>query len=236
MSTMSEYKRQIVVGVFVAAVIALVLAGGAIYLLPMQPTQTTTTTFPTSTTTATATASMTSTATSTATATTTQSTSSGTTSTTSITTIGTTTPITITTTATTSGSTTMTTGPTVTVTVTEIVGTATVTVTTTQTQGLTTTVTTTTTVTSIGRLEITNAYANSPSQVVVSVKNSGSTDQTITDILINGKPLSSVNGGTSNPSLPIKVAAGTSQTINLNFSSPLSSNTIYFVAIQTSSS
>jgi hypothetical protein len=30
------------------------------------------------------------------------------------------------------------------------------------------------------------------------------------------------------------VTAGTSLTINLNFSSPLSSNTIYFVAIQTS--
>jgi len=64
--------------------------------------------------------------------------------------------------------------------------------------------------------------------------NNGSTDQTITGILVNGNSLSSVNGGTSNPSLPIKVAAGTSQTIYLTFNSPLSSNTIYFVAIQTS--
>jgi hypothetical protein len=120
--------------------------------------------------------------------------------------------------------------------VTETVGTATVTVTTTATQGLTSTirVTSTTTVTSVERLEITGAYASSQTQVVVDVKNSGSTDQTITDILVNGKTLSSVNGGISNPSLPIKVAAGTSQTINLTFSSPLSSNTIYFVTIQTS--
>ena len=213
---MSEYKKQITAGALTAVVIVLILAGGANYLFPLQPTQTTYSTFPSSTTTITA---STTTATSTATSTTTQSTSSVTASTTPITTtIMTTIP----------------TGTTVTVTVTEIVGTATVTVTTTKTEGPAITLTSTTTVTSVGRLEITNAYANSPTQVVVSVMNKGSTDQTITDVLVNGKPLSSVNGGISNPSLPIKVAAGTSQTINLTFSSPLSSNTIYFVAIHTS--
>jgi len=219
MSTMSEYKRQIVVGVFVASVIALVLAGGAVYLLPLQPTQTTYSTFPSSTTTAT----------STATSTTTQSTSSGTTSTTPITHT-----TTATTTATTTGSTTIPTGFTVTVTVTEQVGTVTMTVTTTVTQGYSVvTVTTTTTVTSIEGIEITNAYASSPTQVVLNIKNIGSTEQTITDILVNGKSLSSVNGGTSNPSLPSTIAAGASETFILNFSSPLPSGT-YFIAIRTS--
>jgi hypothetical protein len=68
---------------------------------------------------------------------------------------------------------------------------------------------------------------------MVNVKNTGSTDQTISDILVNGKSLSSVNGGTSNPSLPITISAGVSQTIILNFSSPLPSGT-YFIAIRTS--
>jgi hypothetical protein len=92
----------------------------------------------------------------------------------------------------------------------------------------------TTTVTNIGRLEIRGAYAKSPTQVVVDVKNTGDVDQTITDILVNGNPISMVNGGTSSPHLPIKVAAGASQTINLSFSVPLSPDTIYFVAVLTS--
>ncbi len=40
---MSEYKKQIAAGALTAVVIVLILAGGASYLFPLQPTQTTST-------------------------------------------------------------------------------------------------------------------------------------------------------------------------------------------------
>lgn len=66
----------------------------------------------------------------------------------------------------------------------------------------------------------------------MNVKNTGNVNVTILDVLLNGKSLSNVNGGTSNPNLPFSIEAGVPQTINLTFSSPLPSGT-YLITIAT---
>jgi hypothetical protein len=88
--------------------------------------------------------------------------------------------------------------------------------------------TTTTKVTE--QIGITDAYAVNATQITVTAINYGYVDETLTSILVNGNPLSSVNGGVSNPSLPITIAPRASQIITLNFSSPLQSGT-YFITI-----
>ncbi|MGD0330625.1 MAG: hypothetical protein ABSB40_09315 [Nitrososphaeria archaeon] len=221
---MSEYKKQIAAGALTAVVIALILAGGASYLFPLQPTQTTSTIINHSSAAA-ATASTTK-ATSAAITSIPQTTSSGTTFTTSTTYLGTTTTIYLPPTMTlpTNNGTTIITNGTMTYTITPPITTVTTTigpiVTVTVTQNL------------IKDIEITyvNFNASIPTHVFVGVKNAGTTDQTVTEVLVNGIPLSSVNGGTSNPSLPITIAAGRSQEITLTFSSPLPSGT-YFITI-----
>jgi len=198
---MSEYKRQIVVGAVTAVVIALVLAGGASYLFPFQPTggqsSTTTSAFNPSTTTATSSYS--------------ESGSSTTTKTTD------TIPSTITTTTVTTTPATAPSLTTVTITMTETKATATVTV----GQILTTTTVIT------EQIQVTDAYVISADQITLNAINVGSVKETLTSILVNGEPLSSFNGGTTNPSLPVAIEPGASQTITLTFSSPLQSGTYY---------
>ena len=69
------------------------------------------------------------------------------------------------------------------------------------------------------KLEITSAYADSSTSITLNVKNTGSQDATITDIFVNGKPLSAV-GGTASPTLPISLQSGASATITLTFEEP----------------
>jgi cytoskeletal protein RodZ len=199
---MSEYKRQIVVGAVTAVVIALVLAGGVSYLFPFQPTggqsSTTTSAFNASTTTATSSYSESGSSTSTK-------------STDNIPSTITTTTVTTTTPATAPSLTT------VTITMTETKATATVTV----GQILTTTTVIT------EQIQVTDIYTISANQITLNAINVGSVKETLTSILVNGEPLSSFNGGTSNPSLPVAIEPGASQTITLTFSSPLQSGTYY---------
>jgi hypothetical protein len=198
---MSEYKRQIVVGAVTAVVIALVLAGGVSYLFPFQPTggqsSTTTSAFNPSTTTATSSYS--------------ESKSSTTTKTTDNI------PSTITTTTVTTTPATAPSLTTVTITMTETKATATVTV----GQILTTTTVIT------EQIQVTDIYAINANQITLNAINVGNVKETLTSILVNGEPLSSFNGGISNPSLPVAIEPGTSQTITLTFSSQLKSGTYY---------
>lgn len=91
---------------------------------------------------------------------------------------------------------------------------------------------TTTTVTSIERLMIENVHVESPTKATVNVTNMGNVNVAIADVLLNGKSLSTVNGGVPNPSLPFNLEAGRTQAFTLTFSSPLPSDT-YFVTIAT---
>ena len=207
---MSEYKKQIVSGSLIAVIIALVLAGGASYLFPLQSTQGAFSSTNKSTE-----------FTTTAIATSTSYITSGIPTTTT----GTTTVPFDTTSVTESSPTTMITttspvGTTITLTMTETAATATIT--------LGQIISTTTKITE--QIGITDAYAVSTTQITVTAVNFGYVDETLTDILVNGNPLSSVNGGVSNPSLPITIAPGASQIITLTFSSPLESGT-YFITI-----
>ncbi|MGD0330339.1 MAG: hypothetical protein ABSB40_07840 [Nitrososphaeria archaeon] len=214
---MSEYRKQIVAGSLIAVIVALVLAGGASYLFPLQPTQG-----------AIPSTSKSTEFTTTAMAASTNYTASG---------IPTTTPGTATvpfgtTSVTESSPTTMITTSSPIETVTPPVGT---TITFTMTETAATAAITmghilTTTTTVIEQIGITDAYAINATQITVTAINYGYVDETLTDILVNGNPLSSVNGGVSNPSLPIIIAPGASQIITLNFSSPLQSGT-YFITI-----
>jgi len=84
------------------------------------------------------------------------------------------------------------------------------------------------------RLEITSAYAKGTNVIVLNVKNTGSVDATITDIFINGKPLSAV-GGAAAPALPISMPSGSSTIITLTFTSGFPSGVTLDVKLHTAS-
>ena len=67
------------------------------------------------------------------------------------------------------------------------------------------------------------AYSSSRTEILVNVKNIGTLEAIIESIFIEGKPLSIVNGGTSNPRIPVILKVGASETITLDFQSPLTS-------------
>jgi archaellum component FlaF (FlaF/FlaG flagellin family) len=94
---------------------------------------------------------------------------------------------------------------------------------------------TTTIATSFEKLEITNAYTSDSKTVIINVKNTGLSDATITDIFVNGKPLSAFNGGSSAPGTPISLTSGATTTITLTFTTALSSGTTYDIKIHTAS-
>jgi hypothetical protein len=119
-----------------------------------------------------------------------------------------------------------------TATVTTTVTSQTTTVTTT-TQTRIITVTSTDEFTKFEKLEITS-YAKSTDVIVLIAKNTGSLDATITDIFINGKPLSSV-GGISAPTLPISLPSGSSTIIILTFTPGFPSGFTASVTVQTAS-
>jgi alpha-L-arabinofuranosidase len=201
---MSEFRRQIAAGTVTAVVIALVLASGVNYLFPIQSTQggqssTTTSTYRISTTTTTSTS---------------YSETAGPSTTKATDTVP---PGASTTVVTTTASAVASYGTTVTITVTETKVTATVTVGQIET--------TTTVVTE--QLQITDAQVISTNQITLKVVNVGYVKETLTSISVNGELLSSFNGGTSNPSLPITIEPGTSQTLTFDFSSPLQTGTYY---------
>jgi hypothetical protein len=66
------------------------------------------------------------------------------------------------------------------------------------------------------------AISNSRSEILINVKNIGTRDAIITKILIEGKPLNAVNGGRSDPRMPIYLKERGTETVTLNFISPLS--------------
>ncbi len=86
------------------------------------------------------------------------------------------------------------------------------------------------------KLEVTSGYANSATQIILNVKNSGSSDATISDIFVNGKPIGSADiTGTCTPNVPISLKTGLSTTLTLNFNSALYSGTTYDIKIHTAS-
>jgi len=86
------------------------------------------------------------------------------------------------------------------------------------------------------KLEITSAYANSATEIVINVKNTGSADATITDIFINGKPLSGV-GGSASPALGngLSLPSGSSTTLTLSFTPGFTSGVTVDVKVHTAS-
>jgi hypothetical protein len=76
------------------------------------------------------------------------------------------------------------------------------------------------------------AISNSSTEIFVSVKNIGTVEAIIATILVDGKPLASVNGGRSNPRTPIYLKPMKSMVVTLTFSSPLPSG-ITIISIRT---
>ena len=70
--------------------------------------------------------------------------------------------------------------------------------------------------------------------ITLNITNTGTFDSNITGILINGMPLSSVNGGTSDPRTPLFLKQGASVYVRLHFTSPLTSGSTYNVTFLTS--
>lgn len=87
------------------------------------------------------------------------------------------------------------------------------------------------------KLEISSAYAYSAILIVINVSNTGSSDATITDVFVNGKPAASFTpAGTLAPALPLPLASGASTTITLTFANPgLVSGVTYDIKIHTAS-
>ncbi len=78
------------------------------------------------------------------------------------------------------------------------------------------------------------AYTSNRTEIIVNVKNIGTTEAIIKSIFIEERNLSSVCGGTSNPNTPIYLETGASETIELTFLAPLTSG-ITTITIRTSS-
>ncbi len=212
---MSEFRRQIAAGAVTAVVIALVLAGGTSYLFPLQPRSGAA--LPSTTTSTVTTASQTAISSTTYAASGDSTTEKTKTIPQSATSVTTTTVSPVTTSPPASSF-----GTTVTITMIEKEATATVTVGEIET--------TTTVVTE--QIQVTNAYTISETQITLNAINVGYINETLTSISVNGEPLSSFNGGSSNPTLPVTIAPRASQTIILTFSSPLASGT-YYITINT---
>ena len=109
------------------------------------------------------------------------------------------------------------------------------------TSSIATTMTSTSTTSNEFSLEklVISAYASSTTQIVITVKNTGSSDATITDIFLNEKPLASATpAGTLSGSvsaLPYTLPTGASVQITLNFATPLSSGATYNIKVHTGS-
>lgn len=83
------------------------------------------------------------------------------------------------------------------------------------------------------RLAIRDVYHNSLTNVTVLVDNIGNVDANITNVFVNGEPLSATNGRILSPEIPFVLEMGTVQTVRLSFSSPLSSNVSCEVTVHT---
>ena len=83
------------------------------------------------------------------------------------------------------------------------------------------------------RLAVRDVYHNSLTDLAVLVENVGNVEANITDIFVNGEPVSSMNGIISSPEIPFILETGAVQTVRLSFSSPLSPNANYEVSIHT---
>lgn len=86
------------------------------------------------------------------------------------------------------------------------------------------------------KLEITNGYAQNQSAIVIDLKNTGPKDATVTDILVNGKPLNQADiTGSVTPAIPIPLKTGDSIKITIIFSSTLNTGVTYDIKIHTAS-
>jgi hypothetical protein len=83
------------------------------------------------------------------------------------------------------------------------------------------------------KLAVIDVYRNNLTNLAVLVENVGNVEANITDIYINGEPVSSMNGTISTPKIPFILKTRGVQTIRLSFSSPLPSNVSYEVVVQT---
>ena len=84
------------------------------------------------------------------------------------------------------------------------------------------------------KLEITSGYAQNQRTIIINLKNTGPKDATITDILVNGKPLNQADiSGSVTPEFPIFLKTGDSIKLALSFSSALNIGNIYDIKIHT---
>lgn len=83
------------------------------------------------------------------------------------------------------------------------------------------------------RLAVRDVYHNSLTDLAVLVENVGNVEANITDVFVNGEPVSSMDGIISSPEIPFILKTGGVQTVRLSFSSPLPSNVSYVVAVHT---
>ena len=86
------------------------------------------------------------------------------------------------------------------------------------------------------KLEISSAYADSSTKLILNIKNSGSSDATISEIFLNDRPILQARPtGVVAPTTPISLKSGETMTINLTFFTALSSGVTYDVKIHTAS-
>jgi hypothetical protein len=83
------------------------------------------------------------------------------------------------------------------------------------------------------KLAVRDVYHNSLTDLAMLVENVGNVEANITDVFVNGEPVSSMNGIISSPGIPFILVTGGVQTVRLSFSSPLSPNANYEVSIHT---
>lgn len=83
------------------------------------------------------------------------------------------------------------------------------------------------------KLAVIDVYHNSLTGLTVVVENIGNVRANVTDVYVNGEPVSSMNGIISSPEIPFILEIGGVQTVRLSFSSPLPSNASYEVSAHT---
>ncbi len=86
------------------------------------------------------------------------------------------------------------------------------------------------------KLEVTSGYADTSQTLILNVKNSGSSDATISEVFVNDRPiLQATPTGAVNPAIPIALKSGQTTIITLRFNTALSSGVTYDIKIHTAS-
>jgi len=89
------------------------------------------------------------------------------------------------------------------------------------------------------KLEITSAFSTAANKIVLNVKNTGSSDATITDVFVNGIPIGSFSPTGSITANPIEnypsLRTGDEVTLTLTFAANLSHGVTYDIKVHTAS-